>query len=73
MKIYCFYGVGTSTERSYYYAVADEDIEDDCVENANNSGCTHEHTHEHTSEAAEGTAEPPLHIRYPSLVKKKPL
>ncbi|GAA5804463.1 hypothetical protein HPULCUR_009957 [Helicostylum pulchrum] len=67
MKIYCFYGVGTSTERSYYYAVADEDIEDDCVENANNSGCTHEHTHEHTSEAAEGTAEPPLHIRYPSL------
>lgn len=71
MKIYCFYGVGTSTERSYYYAVADEELEEDCLENANSSGCTHEHKHEHMPEAAESTAEPPLHIKHPSLVREK--
>lgn len=44
MKVFCFYGVGTATERSYYYAVADEDLEDKCDEN---TGCTHEDSSEH--------------------------
>lgn len=44
MKIYCFYGVGVSTERSYYYAVTDENVEEKC---SGGAGCTHEHSHEH--------------------------
>ncbi|KAI9330807.1 Lecithin:cholesterol acyltransferase-domain-containing protein [Pilaira anomala] len=47
MKVYCFYGVGTLTERSYYYAVADEELEEDCVDNTNVTGCTHESKREH--------------------------
>jgi phospholipid:diacylglycerol acyltransferase len=47
MKIYCFYGVGVPTERSYYYAVADENIEEDCLDNVNGTGCTHEKSYEH--------------------------
>lgn len=47
MKIYCMYGIGVPTERSYYYAVADEHLEDECTDH-NSTGCTHEATHEHT-------------------------
>ncbi|KAI8638539.1 Lecithin:cholesterol acyltransferase-domain-containing protein [Parasitella parasitica] len=46
MKIYCMYGVGVPTERSYYYAVADEHSEDSCT-NHNGTGCTHEASYEH--------------------------
>lgn len=52
MKIYCFYGVGNPTERSYYYAVSDENVEDTCNDLANGTGCTHEHTHEHILETS---------------------
>ncbi|KAI9477974.1 MAG: Lecithin:cholesterol acyltransferase-domain-containing protein [Benjaminiella poitrasii] len=44
MKIYCFYGVGVPTERSYYYAVADETTEDVCLDD---EGCSHEEEFEH--------------------------
>ncbi|KAI8077933.1 Lecithin:cholesterol acyltransferase-domain-containing protein [Gilbertella persicaria] len=40
MKIYCFYGVGVSTERSYFYAVADDTLEEDCFDHINGTGCT---------------------------------
>lgn len=45
MKIFCFYGVGVSTERSYYYAVADEELEDTCVNDS--TGCTHDDASQH--------------------------
>jgi phospholipid:diacylglycerol acyltransferase len=50
MKIFCFYGMGSLTERSYYYAVADEDLEENCDEN---TGCTHEDSMEHQTACAD--------------------
>lgn len=68
MKIYCFYGIGTPTERSYYYAVTDESLEENCSDNVNGTGCTHEHQHEHHTKSS--TSEKTMHhVRHPSLVK----
>lgn len=53
MKIFCFYGVGVSTERSYYYAVADEELEETCEHDA---GCTHDDTSEHQSACSSSTS-----------------
>ncbi|KAI8875464.1 hypothetical protein K501DRAFT_280347, partial [Backusella circina FSU 941] len=50
MKIYCFYGVGVPTERSYYYAVANEEDEETCAGTNTTTGCTHEETTEHQTE-----------------------
>lgn len=52
MKIYCMYGVGVPTERSYYYAVADEHLEEECTDH-NSTGCTHEATYEHAAPFSE--------------------
>ncbi|GAN06724.1 phospholipid/diacylglycerol acyltransferase [Mucor ambiguus] len=52
MKIYCMYGVGVPTERSYYYAVADGQLEEECTDH-NSTGCTHEANHEHTASSPE--------------------
>ena len=52
MKIYCMYGVGVPTERSYYYAVADEHLEEECT-NHNSTGCTHEANDEHIEASSE--------------------
>lgn len=67
MKIYCFYGIGTPTERSYYYAVTDESLEEHCSGNVNGTGCTHENQHEHQAKET-STAETSYSVRYPSLV-----
>ena len=40
MKIYCFYGVGNPTERSYFYAVTDENLS---AEGLNETDNTAEH------------------------------
>lgn len=56
MKIYCMYGVGVPTERSYYYAVADGQLEEECT-NHNSTGCTHEDNHEHTASSPEDDLE----------------
>lgn len=65
MKIFCFYGVGTSTERSYYYAVADEDLEENCDEN---TGCTHENTIEHQTACADTGSTPNKNTKRPEMV-----
>ncbi|KAG2208306.1 hypothetical protein INT47_006162 [Mucor saturninus] len=66
MKIYCFYGIGTPTERSYYYAVTDESIEEDCPGVTNGTGCTHIHQSEHQTKSS--TAEKIVHsIKHPNL------
>lgn len=70
MKIYCFYGIGTPTERSYYYAVTDEIIEEDCPGVTNGTGCTHIHQSEHQTKSS--TAEKIVHsIKHPNLVREK--
>jgi phospholipid:diacylglycerol acyltransferase len=50
MKIYCFYGIGVPTERTYYYAVANEEDEETCADGNHTTGCTHEVASEHQTE-----------------------
>jgi hypothetical protein len=64
MKIFCFYGVGVPTERSYYYAVADEDLEETCE----HDGCTHEDSSEHES----ACTDIPSGSKLPDMVKLSP-
>lgn len=67
MKIYCFYGIGTPTERSYYYAVTDESVEEECSGTTNGTGCTHIHQSEH--QTASSTTEKTVHsVKHPNLV-----
>jgi phospholipid:diacylglycerol acyltransferase len=70
MKIYCFYGVGVPTERSYYYAVANGNTEEDCLDNVNNTGCMHENSYEHQTVLLENSVPIPKQ-RLGNLVKKK--
>lgn len=69
MKIYCMYGVGVPTERSYYYAVADEQLEEECTDH-NSTGCTHEVNHEHSSPSSEDDLEAKS-IKGPHLVSSQ--
>ncbi|EIE87807.1 hypothetical protein RO3G_12518 [Rhizopus delemar RA 99-880] len=39
MKIYCFYGIGVPTERSYYYAIMDEHLDKVCNVSNNTTEC----------------------------------
>ena len=67
MKIYCMYGIGVPTERSYYYAATDEHLEEECIDH-NSTGCTHEANHEHTASSFDNDKEAHNALKPPHLV-----
>ena len=60
MKIYCFYGTGVPTERSYFYALADEGQEEHNRTNSENDTQKQPRT---ASEAIYPATKPPNLVR----------
>lgn len=71
MKIFCFYGIEVPTERSYYYAVMDENPEQVCDDSNNTAECTTKQNAEPSSKSATESNTAPLPVRTPELVQKK--
>lgn len=67
MKIYCMYGIGVPTERSYYYAMTDEKLEEECIDH-NSTGCAHETIYEHAISSSNDDREAHNALRPPHLV-----
>ncbi|KAG2197988.1 hypothetical protein INT46_002394 [Mucor plumbeus] len=66
MKIYCMYGIGVPTERSYYYAMTDEKLEEECIDH-NSTGCAHETIYEHAISSSNDDREAHNALRPPHL------
>ncbi|CAO3681968.1 unnamed protein product [Rhizopus stolonifer] len=67
MKIFCFYGIEVPTERSYYYAVMDENPEQVCDDSNNTAECATEQNAESSSKLATESNTAPLPVRTPEL------
>lgn len=67
MKIFCFYGIEVPTERSYYYAVMDENPEQVCDDSNNTAECTTKQNAEPSSRSATESNTASLPVRTPEL------
>ncbi|KAG1141185.1 hypothetical protein G6F37_002798 [Rhizopus arrhizus] len=68
MKIYCFYGIEVPTERSYYYAVLNENMDQECGHSNSTAECTTEQDAEpNSSPAVAKTGSAALPDKTPSL------